>query len=63
MSIAPKPMQPVGDLWSAASLASAALARLQLTGVDPALPSSFAVGSAAQASIGAAALAATDIGR
>ena len=63
MSIAPKPMQPVGDLWSAASLASAALARLQLTGVDPALPSSFAVGSAAQASIGAAALAATEIGR
>ena len=63
MSIASKPMQPVHDLWSVAHLASAALARLQLTGVDPALPSSFAVGSAAQASIAAAALASTEIGR
>ena len=36
--------------------------RLALTGSDPALPSSFAVGTAAQATLAAAALAATEIG-
>ena len=53
----------VKALWTAAGLDRAALARLQLTGAEPALPSSFAVGSAAQATIAAAALAATEVGR
>jgi crotonobetainyl-CoA:carnitine CoA-transferase CaiB-like acyl-CoA transferase len=51
------------DLWTAAGLDDAALARIDLTGAEPALPSSFAIGSAAQSSIAAAALAATEIGR
>src|SRR5439155_1013854 len=38
----------------------AALARAELTGTDPVLPSSFPVGTAAQASIAAAALAAAE---
>jgi crotonobetainyl-CoA:carnitine CoA-transferase CaiB-like acyl-CoA transferase len=50
-------------LWAAAGLPVDALAQLALTGADPVLPSSFAVGSAAQASIAAAALAATEIGQ
>lgn len=53
----------VAALWADAGLDVDALARLTLTGADPALPSSFAVGAAAQASLGAAALAATEIGR
>jgi len=50
-------------LWLDAGLPATALERLLLTGCEPALPSSFAVGTAAQASIAAAALAATEIGR
>lgn len=50
-------------LWAAAGLPADALTRVTLTGADPALPSSFAVGTAAQASFAAAALAATEIGR
>ena len=52
----------VAQLWQEAGLPSAALAKLQLTGQDPVLPSSFAVGTAAQASIAAAALAASHVG-
>ncbi|MEO7853346.1 MAG: CoA transferase [Rubrivivax sp.] len=37
--------------------------RLVLTGQEPALPSSFAVGTAAQAAVAVAALAATEVGR
>src|SRR4051812_9456607 len=51
------------ELWNAGTLPEEALQRAQLTGDDPALPSSFAVGCAAQSSIAAAALAATEIGR
>src|SRR5262245_36031961 len=51
------------ELWHAAGLQDGAPARAVLTGDEPALPSSFAVGTAAQASIAAAALAATEIGR
>ncbi len=40
-----------------------ALERVALTGAEPVLPSSFAVGTAAQVSTAAAALAATEIGR
>ncbi len=50
------------SLWQQAGLPSEALQRLTLTGQDPVLPSSFAVGAAAQASIAAAALAATQVG-
>ncbi len=50
-------------LWRDAGLDPAALARLSLPGATPVLPSSFAVDVAAQASIGVAALAASEIGR
>ena len=50
-------------LWASGGLPADALARATLTGEDPALPSSFAVGTVAQASFAAAALAATEIGR
>ena len=63
MTTVAKPAQPLQALWSAANLSSTALERLQLSGLDPALPSSFALGSAAQAAIAAAALAATEVGR
>jgi crotonobetainyl-CoA:carnitine CoA-transferase CaiB-like acyl-CoA transferase len=51
------------QLWQAAGGAAEALQRVRLTGADPVLPSSFAVGSAAQASLAAGALAATELGR
>ena len=53
----------VESIWRAAGLDPAALRRLQLPGAEPGLRSSFAVSTAAQASLGAAALAATEIGR
>ena len=49
-------------LWRSAGLPEDALAHLTLTGTDPVLASSFAVGSAAQLSFAAAALAAAEIG-
>ena len=49
-------------LWQQAGMPSQALQRVNLTGQDPVLPSSFAVGTAAQVSIAAAALAATQVG-
>lgn len=53
----------VETVWREAGLAPAALGRLALSGSDPVLPSSFAVGAAAQASIALAALAASEVGR
>jgi len=53
----------VTALWSDAGLDAAALQRLTLDGREPVLPSSFAVGTAAQAGIAAAALAASEVGR
>lgn len=50
------------SLWQQAALPGEALAFAQLTGADPALPSSFRVGTAAQATIAAAALAACELG-
>ena len=50
-------------LWQSVGLPVDSLGHLELTGSDPALPSSFAVGSAAQLSMAAAALAAAEIGR
>lgn len=57
------PFAALQQLWQAASLDDAALQRVQLGGAEPVLPSSFAVGTAAQASIAAAALAAAELGR
>ncbi len=50
-------------IWQDAALPDEALHRITLTGEEPVLPSSFAVGTAMQASLGAAALAATEVGR
>lgn len=50
-------------MWRAARLDPAALDHLTLTGQEPVLPSSFAVGTAMQASVGASALAAAEIWR
>jgi crotonobetainyl-CoA:carnitine CoA-transferase CaiB-like acyl-CoA transferase len=55
--------EALAALWSETGMSPDALARVTLTGRDPVLPSSFAVGTAAQASIAAAALAASEIGR
>ncbi|MDN0074005.1 CoA transferase [Crenobacter sp. SG2303] len=55
------PIQALTELWQAAGLDPAALDHVRLTGHDPVLPSSFAVGTAAQASIAAAGLAAASL--
>ncbi|MEO8857846.1 MAG: CoA transferase [Burkholderiaceae bacterium] len=52
----------LASLWRQAQLPDAALASAVMTGSDPVLPSSFAVGAAAQSSIAAAALAACELG-
>jgi crotonobetainyl-CoA:carnitine CoA-transferase CaiB-like acyl-CoA transferase len=57
------PNAPLAHLWSLAGGDPAALDRVTLTGRDPVLPSSFAVGALAQASIAAAGLAAAEIHR
>jgi crotonobetainyl-CoA:carnitine CoA-transferase CaiB-like acyl-CoA transferase len=56
-------MQALRPIWQSAGLSAHTLRPLSLTGTDPVLPSSFAVGAAAQTSLAAAALAATEIGR
>jgi len=53
---------PLTALWQSAGLPASALAHLVLTGTDPVLPSSFAIGAAAQSSFAAAALAAAELG-
>ena len=50
------------ELWTQAGLPRAALERVHLPGTDPVVESSFRVGAALQASIAAAALAATELG-
>ena len=57
------PMAALQALWQTAGLETSALQRVALEGVEPVLPSSFAVGTAAQASTAAAALAAVELGR
>src|SRR5690606_34225456 len=52
----------LSELWLNAGMPEQALEHVDLRGVDPVLPSSFAVGAAAQASVAAAALAAAEIG-
>lgn len=56
------PALALDALWRAAALPADALRRATLTGAEPVLPSSFALGTAAQASFAAAALAAAVVG-
>lgn len=60
------PVQPAPQvlqgLWQRAGLPLEALAYAVLSGTDPIFPSSFAIGTAAQATIAAAALAACELG-
>ncbi|HBK04721.1 MAG TPA: carnitine dehydratase [Acetobacteraceae bacterium] len=53
----------LADLWSSAGLPADALDDVVLTGSDPVLPSSFAVGTAAQVTVAASALAAATLWR
>ncbi len=55
------PLGAVTKLWALAGGDSAALRAVALTGSEPVLPSSFCVGTAAQASIAAAALASAEL--
>jgi crotonobetainyl-CoA:carnitine CoA-transferase CaiB-like acyl-CoA transferase len=59
----PSPAAALGALWQAARLEPAARQRMHLQGCEPVLPSSFAVGTAAQAATAAGALAAAELGR
>jgi crotonobetainyl-CoA:carnitine CoA-transferase CaiB-like acyl-CoA transferase len=59
----PDAKQVLAGLWRAAGHGDAALNEVALTGAEPVLPSSFAVGTAAQATITASALAAGEIWR
>jgi len=57
-----RPADTVSGLWSLAGLPAEALPNIALSGSDPVFPSSFAVGTAAQTTIAAAALAACEVG-
>lgn len=59
----PNAMDALAALWRLSGEDQAALARVRLSGQEPALPSSFAVGTAAAASIGVSALAAAELHR
>lgn len=64
MSVAASALSPVAalaELWRTVGLDPTALQFAQLKGQEPVLPSSFAVGTAAQASVAAAALAAASL--
>ncbi len=52
----------LASIWHDVGLSAAALEHVVLSGDEPVLPSSFAIGTAAQASLAAAALAAAEIG-
>ncbi len=58
---APDVKATLAGLWRAAGHAEAGLSVVSLAGAEPALPSSFAVGTAAQATVAAAALAANEL--
>jgi crotonobetainyl-CoA:carnitine CoA-transferase CaiB-like acyl-CoA transferase len=53
----------LAELWQTAGQPDESLSQVTLTGAEPVLPSSFAVGTAAQASIAASALAAAELWR
>ena len=59
----PSGMDALAGLWSIGGGEAEALNDITLTGEDPALPSIFRVGTAAQATIGAASLAAAEVWR
>jgi crotonobetainyl-CoA:carnitine CoA-transferase CaiB-like acyl-CoA transferase len=59
----PHAREALAGLWRLAGQPPAAFDAVTLTGSEPALPSSFAIGTAAQASIAAAALAAAELWR
>jgi crotonobetainyl-CoA:carnitine CoA-transferase CaiB-like acyl-CoA transferase len=61
VSADPSSVDAVAGLWRLAGADAAALDYLHLTGDDPALPSSFRIGAAAQASIAAVGLAAAEL--
>jgi crotonobetainyl-CoA:carnitine CoA-transferase CaiB-like acyl-CoA transferase len=63
MSSTPAPAAALESLWRAGMWPEESLGRVALAGAEPVLPSSFAVGTAAQVSTAAAALAAAEIGR
>jgi len=63
MSTVQSPQGALRQLWQAAGAADEALQRVGLAGAEPVLPSSFAVGTAAQAALAAGALAAAELGR
>jgi len=60
MSESMRALQPI---WHGAGLPPASLANLSLGGAEPVLPSSFAVGTAAQTTLAAAALAGAELGQ
>src|ERR1700691_1466291 len=62
MSVA-EPIEVLAGLLRATGFDDTALRQVQFTGAEPVLPSSFAIGTAAQATIGAAALAAAELWR
>lgn len=53
----------LAGIWELAGLEASALERVRLSGSEPVLPSSFRVGSAAQATVAAAGLAAAELWR
>ena len=55
------PTEALSQLWTVLGQPADALSRVTLSGVEPALPSSFAVGTLAQSTIAAAALAAAHV--
>lgn len=57
------PHDALAEIWSLGGGDPSALTRVTLTGAEPALPGSFAVGTMAQATIAASALAAAEVGR
>jgi len=57
------PRAALARLWQAAGQPAEALSQVRLTGAEPVLPSSFAVGTAAQVSIASSALAAAELCR
>ena len=57
------PTDALAALWGLAGQPREALDAVELTGAEPVLPSSFAVGTAAQATIAAAALASAELWR
>ena len=60
---APVAKKVLADLWRAGGHSGAALDAVTLTGSEPVLPSSFAVGTMAQATVAASALAAAELWR